>query len=639
MSLANPLALVLAGLALPIVALYILKIRLRRVPVSTLIFWRQVFDEKKPRSLFQKLRHLVSLLLQLAFLLLLVFAVADPILRWQQAHSRRIVIVLDDSASMAATDVTPSRLEAARARAIALVEGMRQGDEAAVIAASRPRVVCGPTDHERTLRSAIGSITQVDEPGRIADAVDLAQRLLAGSPKKPRIVILSDGAFDQAEPLAQTQEVDLALVGARTANVGITQLQARRSMLDPSGYEILVEVTNASDTEAQPRLELELDSDPIDVMTLTLKPGEHAVRTFEKTSVEGGWLHAHLSPGDLFTGDDDAWAVLPARARRKVILHTPGNLFLEKVFEAMPEVDLEVVKLAEGAAPCPASVPAGGVVVYHRRVPDRLPVAPVFLIDPERSGPGWTVAARQKNVVVARQDRESPYMANIRLDAVVISEASRLALAGKPRVLAESAAGDPLFAIVERSVSGARYKLAVLAVDLEASDLPLQTAFPIMASNVLSEFGESRGELRESLAAGSLLEFEPPGDLKPGERLILVAPDGREQEIALVPGAPLAAAGPLDLRGGWSVLRRVGSPRGDVAESRRLLPGDTTVLKAACNIADRRETDLRAPEGLATQAAANPLPLAVRPIWYYLIASAWLLSCWEWLLYQRRWID
>ena len=72
MSLVNPAALLLAGLAIPIVVFYILKIRLRRVPVSTLLFWRQIFEEKKPRSLWQRLRHLLSLLLQLAFLALLV---------------------------------------------------------------------------------------------------------------------------------------------------------------------------------------------------------------------------------------------------------------------------------------------------------------------------------------------------------------------------------------------------------------------------------------------------------------------------------------------------------------------------------------------------------------------------------------
>ena len=74
MSLVHPTALLLAGLAVPIVIFYILKIRLRRVPVSTVIFWRQIFEEKKPRSIWQKLRHLVSLLIQLVLLFLLVGA-------------------------------------------------------------------------------------------------------------------------------------------------------------------------------------------------------------------------------------------------------------------------------------------------------------------------------------------------------------------------------------------------------------------------------------------------------------------------------------------------------------------------------------------------------------------------------------
>jgi hypothetical protein len=115
MNLVNPGALFLAALALPIVIFYILKIRLRRVPVSTLLFWQQIFEEKKRRSLWQRLRHLLSLLLQLAFLCLLVFALADPIFRWQQARARRIVVVVDNSSSMNAADVLPTRLAAAKA--------------------------------------------------------------------------------------------------------------------------------------------------------------------------------------------------------------------------------------------------------------------------------------------------------------------------------------------------------------------------------------------------------------------------------------------------------------------------------------------------------------------------------------------
>src|SRR6478672_2135166 len=114
MNLVNPAALVLAGLAVPIVALYSLKVRLRRAPVSTLMFWRQIFEEKKPRSLWQRLRHWVSLLLQLAFLALLVLALADPIFRWQQARARRLVLVVDNSASMNARDGASTRFALAR---------------------------------------------------------------------------------------------------------------------------------------------------------------------------------------------------------------------------------------------------------------------------------------------------------------------------------------------------------------------------------------------------------------------------------------------------------------------------------------------------------------------------------------------
>ena len=68
MNFLSPTSLLLFGLAVPIVVLYILKLRRRREPVSTLMFWEQLFREKQTTSLFQKLKHLLSLLLQLLFL-------------------------------------------------------------------------------------------------------------------------------------------------------------------------------------------------------------------------------------------------------------------------------------------------------------------------------------------------------------------------------------------------------------------------------------------------------------------------------------------------------------------------------------------------------------------------------------------
>jgi len=657
MNLVNPTALLLAGLAVPIVVFYILKIRLRRVPVSTLLFWQQIFEEKKPRSLWQRLRHLISLLLQLAFLALLVCALADPLFRWQQQQARRIVLVVDNSTSMNARDVAPTRLGAAKAEGLRLIDGMRPGDELALVAAAaQPQVACGPTDHQRTLRAALASIKASDGPTRIEQAVALARRLLSGSEKTRRVVVLSDGSFEGAADLAGQDDVELIRLGRNTANAGITLLQARRSLLDPIGYEILVEMVNAADEPASFRLELDLDDDPIDVVPLTLAPGERTVQVFEKTSADGGRLRARLDRADSLTADDVAWAILPRRSRQRVTLVTPGNLFLEKVFEAIPLVDLDVVKVPKDgpaisgtAAPSGASAPP--ITVFHRKVPDVLPAGNVLVIEPERSGPLWQLGPTIHNPVVAKQDKDSPLMLHIRLDNVVMPEARKLTLTGPARVLAESAAGDPLYAVLDRPGGTGPGKVVLLTVDLDKSDLPLQTAFPIMMANLLNWFGGTKGELREALAAGAVAEVELPPDKDAAARYLLRAPDGREQPLIVPEGASKLTVGPLDQCGVWSVVRRApGDHREERRERGRNGPapatqagtggGGTEILtELACNLADRRESDIRPAAGLPERRTSLAAGLAGRPIWYYLLASALMLTCWEWFLYQRRWID
>ena len=180
MSFANPAALLWAALAIPIVIFYILKLRLRRVPVSTVIFWRQIFEEKKPRSLWQRLRHLLSLAVQILLLMLLVGALVEPFFSWEAKEARRIVLVVDNSASMNATDVAPSRLGQSKVAAQQIINGMRFRDEMAiVVAGTSPQVVCGLTGHQRTLRDVLNGIPATDGPTKLADAVALARRLIA----------------------------------------------------------------------------------------------------------------------------------------------------------------------------------------------------------------------------------------------------------------------------------------------------------------------------------------------------------------------------------------------------------------------------------------------------------------------------
>lgn len=630
MSLANPIALALALLALPIVVLYILKVRPRRVPVTTTMFWDQVFEDRRPRSIWQRLRHLLSLLLQLVFLGLLVAALADPLLRFQSSRARRVVLVIDNSASMNATDVAPTRLDQARDEARRLVDALRLGDEMAVVSAgTRPRVRCGLTDHRRTLREAIASIPPSDGPTGVVAAVQLARRLLAPGGKIPRIVVLTDGGFSEAGAIGREPDVELRTCGGPVANVGLSLFQVRRSLTDPVGYEILAEITNASDRSVSCRLELDLpdSGEVLDVVPIELGPGARSTQVIRRASPEGGRLRARLDHADALPADNTAWALLPRREMQPVVLVTEPNLFLEKVFEALPTVDLTVVRKWPTVPP-PSR---GAVLVFHKQVPDVLPPNPVFVIDPARSTDLWKLGAEILEPVVATQDRDAPLMAHVRLENVLMPAAHRLDLQGrKPRVLAATADGDPLFAAIDRPVAPA----LVLTIDLERSDLPFQTAFPILAANAIAEFAGGRGELKESVATGATTAVTLPAPAPEADpsRLVLRAPDGSERALPEPSGSRSLNVGPLESCGVWTLLRRTGPGTGPRSASREVV-----VQQFACNLANRDESDLRPRAGI-TPSRASLVGPGGRPPWFYLLVVAGLLIAAEWGLYHRRWI-
>ncbi len=686
-------ALTLTALALPIVALYILKVRLRRVPVSTNLFWKQIFEEKPPRSLWQQFRHWWSLLLQLLLLLLIVLAVMNPYFSWQSLQARRLVLVVDNSASMRATDIRPTRLESAKAAASDVIDGLRFQDEMSIVLAGEsPEVVASLTGHSPTLHEAVGRIEFSDAPTAVQPAIELARKLIGDHPQG-EIIVLTDGCVDDvavkkedasltegqslpkgvdvAAPADQSSKIpahsiEYRLFSTDASNVGVTQFQVRRSLTDPLGYETLVSVKNASSAAISCRLELTLNEIPIDVLPLNLQPEELWTRTLEKTSLEGGVVRAELteikpvdaaeslttppdatrtdSPttsknaakavgGDVFgtdglAADNSAWSILPARMIQKVLIVTTGNLFLEKVFEANPLVEVSVV------SEFPATWPDDALIILHGRIPEQLPRGNVFVVDPIGKCEYWDAGERLENPLITDQDSASPLMRHFRLDNVVVPEARELVFTKNPQVLASTATGVPIFAVVPR----AEGKCLVLTVSLDSSDLAFRTAFPIMVSNALSWFSEMTGDIVQSANSGTVVRIPLTSAAK--DPLQLVSPMQKRFDVTPVPvpddasGAVTVTAGPLNEVGLWTLTTAM-SNGSAVDES------NGSYALVAVNLASVKESDLR-PRAAISATARSGLQMSrwlSRPLWIYLTIGAMILTCVEWVLYQRRFIS
>jgi hypothetical protein len=619
MNLANPSALLWAGLAFAIAVFYLLKVRLRRLPVSTNLFWQQVFEEKRHRALWRRLRHLVSLLVQWLMLALLILALADPYFPAAE-QAPRLVCIVDNSASMNATDIAPTRLAAAREKCRQVLHGLRYGAEAALVTAgTEPQVVCGFTAQRRTLLQALEGVQGTDGPTRVAEAVAQARRLLAGS-ASGHIAVFTDGCFAEAKQLAESADVHLLAVGTPVGNVGISQLQVRRSLTDPAAYEVLIEVANCSDEPIECQLRLDRDNDIVDVWPLKLAARGEWRQIQQYVSVEGGRLSAHLDRPDALALDNQAWAVLPARKAWSVVLFTGskgiGDLYVEKVLEANMLVQAPVaIQLVAGNAAPPAA-PAGHLLVLHQTVPTQLPSGPLLVIDPQHSCDLWQLGDRLADPIVIQQEKDSLLLTNVRLEKQFLVGARKLTPRHpRTRVLATTLSGDPVFCAIDRPEG----RVVVLTANLDQAELPLRTVFPILASNALAWLGGASDDVREAVAAGSVVELTPP-PAAAGKEFYLWSPDGNGRKLP----AERWTLGPLDQCGIWRIAEQSDGP---------------AVQELACNLANRQESDLSGT--LTTAAAAEGLVggFFYRPVWFLLALGAWLLLVGEWYLYQRRWIS
>ncbi|TWU06372.1 vWA domain-containing protein [Stieleria varia] len=613
--------------AIPIIVFYVLRSRLKKRSVSTLLFWDELFDQKRQRSWWQRLRHLLSLLLQLAFLALIVVALLDPLWTGQKQAARQIVLVVDNSASMSAIEPDENdRFSNAIRLAEGVVRELRDGDEIALVTAGGTvRVIVGMTDFGPAVRDALPSITPTDGPTRVAEAVEAARRMTR-SPERREIVVISDGAFTEFQAIATDDDVRFISVGSPRDNVAITRMAVRRSLVDPIGYAALVEVASFAETPTRCRMSLELADELVDVIPIELAPGEVWKRTIVGASAAGGILSATIElnqtaedeTNDALAVDNVARAILPERTKIPVTLVTnQPSLYLESVLGAIPLVELKITDEA------PAASPTGGFTVLHRSESTTIPNGAVLAIDPRADTDAFTLGESIDQPIVVTQDTTSPLMPHVRLQNVILAGARGLTMTDAATPLLIDAGGETLMA---SRVAG-EDRLVVLTANLDDGDLPLRIAFPVLMTNAVNWFLSRSGEIEPSLRTGRLAKIELPTrtttkQTSAPENAVLedgwtwTDPDGvvyvttTEGETALV--------GPVT-RAGLVTLQRSGE----------------TVKTAAVNLCDASESDLRR-RGEFESAVPQRGQAGYRSLWFYLTCLALGLIVGEWFLYQRR---
>lgn len=614
---ASTLLAIAGGMAALTVLLYILKLRRRPVSVPFSPLWKRVLKDKESTQLFSQLKRLLSLLLQLAMIALLILALGDPRLSDRLVEGRNIVVLVDTSASMKASDVEPSRIEVARKKVTELVSGLGATDRMLIAEmGSSPRPLSTLTSDLATLKEATRSLSAADTEADLERGLNFAVDSLAGL-SKPQIVLLSDGDLGDTEAIKGRLDlgaIDFSYVpvGTGGTNVAITAFSVRRYPLDKSRYEVLLEVTNTSDVPASVELTLLGDGETVDVTKLNLQAGERLPRFYQDLAGASRALQAviRLEGGtDILESDNHAYALMPDRKRTRVQLITKGNTYIEAALlldeyleltvtspdDPLPDAAFDVTILDNAAKELP---PRHGARLYLNPPAEGSPVA--F----KKTITDFGFDTWQKN---------SPFLRWMALENIQVTRGHALLPDKGQKVVGASELG-PL--LVSGSAEGTPY--LVLGFDPRDSDWVLRVAWPLFLLNTINAFVEEDTSYISSFQTGEVWHVPAPSDLATAD---LVLPSGSRTRIPIKDGRAVYA--------------------GDVAGFYELRGRDNELLGGfAANFSNPRES--RA--GISPELDLGKQPTSLekfsaggrKEIWVLLLIAVAALSALEWFSYHRR---
>jgi hypothetical protein len=612
MSFLAPVAFAFAAAIPVVIVFYLLKRKRVAKLVSSTLLWQKFLAETQASAPFQRLRHNWLLIFQILLLLLAVLALSRPYFATKARNSQLRVVILDASASMQATDETPTRFEKARAEALKWVDSLQDNDKMVVLqVAANTEVKQSETSEKSALRRALQSCAAVDSPTRLVPALKMAESLVRdrGKESNPEIHLFSDGAVPD---LSEFENKALPLVyhrvGKDANNLGITTLDVRANPEDATKRAIYASVVNFSTNTLQTELELRFEDRLLEARPLSIPAGETSPQVFLASQSKDGVFTMHLTAKDDLAADNQASIVSQLPQPVKVLLVTRGNRFLEKAFAAAANVQLTTANdLTDDAS-------GFDLVALDDLIPTVWPKGNVLAIHVVNTN-WFDSVSKVEGPAIVDWKSAHPMLRYVGFDNVQVAES----LTVKTPAWAISLVDSPQSPLLLAGDLG-RQRIVWVGFDTLQSTWPLRVSFPIFIANAVEWLNPASTKSSQLLVrAGDPFRL---GLLQPESSAQITLPDGTTKPLTVDANTKEIVFGDTFKQGAY-----------------RLRAG-TNETVFCVNLLDAAESNIKPRDelqfGQYAKVSATTMQRANMELWRTIAALALLVLLFEWWYYHRR---
>lgn len=639
--------------------LYFLKLRRTAVEVPSTWLWAKAIEDMHVNSFWQRLRKNLLMFLQILFALILLATCLRPGCDGTEFAAERYIFLIDNSASMSATD-TPgrvSRLDQAKEEVKKTISQMPADTSVMLISFSdRSNVVQSYTRNkgealirldsiEQTQRSsdlneALIAAAGLANPGRTSDKesaldVQVAEGLDAV------LMIYSDGGVRSVPRFAQgnlsPEYHAIGSVDPPPVNVGIVafsisppsedgsaQVFARLQNSGPEAQTVGLSLfvgENLQDAQAG----ISIDAGLSKSISFSLPPS--LVKVEEPTQVR-----LEIDQDDIYMLDNEAFGALNPPGKAEVLVISADNPYFEfacstDLIEKQANVRFEDWEYLKDKEYLEKSILGEyDLVIFEGLVPAVMPRCNTLVMGvlPKEN---WTEIERVAPTPVFDFDSSHPILASVQMGSVTIINSSILEGPQGSLTLIESSNG-PIGVLAPRD----SYQDLVLGFSIVEigdqgdsvinSDWPKKLSFPIFIQNVIANLGgAARYANILNVKPGDLLKLKRNEGV---EQLEVTSPDGRK-EMVESPDQSAFQFSATERSG----IYQVTNPKTEKLQS--LIP---------VNLLSATESDLHVREtldlGYAEYKKIQTRVPSRKEWWPWLLALGLMLLIAEWLVYNRR---